>query len=182
MTDFTTLSNTAVGVGGLPSGATVTALRDNPLAIAEGTSGAPKVQGLALENVYIGSANNTGTTESAFVLPDGVDILKLEVSGITATGSIILQIAFSTDGGSSYGSWGDMQSMSAACNYMGSHILDFPASTQRYVGLVTAGTVSLSGGGITIPSGANAIKFRMSTSGGGTHTYRVHAYVIGGVA
>ena len=41
MTDYTILSNTAVGVGGLPSGATVTALRDNPIAIAEGAVGAP---------------------------------------------------------------------------------------------------------------------------------------------
>ena len=49
MTDYTTLSNTAVGVGGLPSGATVTALRDNPIAIAEGTAGAPRVLHAALD-------------------------------------------------------------------------------------------------------------------------------------
>jgi hypothetical protein len=41
MADWTTLPNTAVGVGGLPSGTTVTALRDNPVAIAEGATGAP---------------------------------------------------------------------------------------------------------------------------------------------
>jgi len=49
VTDYTILSNTAVGVGGLPSGATVTALRDNPLAIAEGTAGAPRVLDAALD-------------------------------------------------------------------------------------------------------------------------------------
>jgi len=49
VTDYTILSNTAVGVGGLPSGATVTALRDNPIAIAEGTAGAPKIQAAALD-------------------------------------------------------------------------------------------------------------------------------------
>ena len=49
MTDFTILSNTAVGVGGLPSGATVTALRDNPIAIEEGAPGAPKIQAAALD-------------------------------------------------------------------------------------------------------------------------------------
>lgn len=47
MTDYTTLPNTAVGVGGLPSGATVTALRDNPIAICEGATGAPRIYGLA---------------------------------------------------------------------------------------------------------------------------------------
>ena len=48
MTDYTILSNTAVGVGGLPSGATVTALRDNPIAIVEGAPGAPRVLDAAL--------------------------------------------------------------------------------------------------------------------------------------
>ena len=44
MADWTPLPNQAVGVGGLPSGTTVTALRDNPVAIAEGAPGAPKIQ------------------------------------------------------------------------------------------------------------------------------------------
>ena len=41
MTTFTTISNAAVAVGAIPSSATVQAFRDNPLAIAEGASGAP---------------------------------------------------------------------------------------------------------------------------------------------
>ena len=44
MADWTNLPNQAVGVGGLPSGTTVTALRDNPVAIAEGAAGAPRIQ------------------------------------------------------------------------------------------------------------------------------------------
>ena len=43
MADWTNITNQAVGVGGLPSGTTVTALRDNPVAIAEGAAGAPRV-------------------------------------------------------------------------------------------------------------------------------------------
>lgn len=41
MTTWTSISNSAVAVGGIPSSATVTALRDNPSALAEGASGAP---------------------------------------------------------------------------------------------------------------------------------------------
>jgi hypothetical protein len=41
MTTWTTISNAAVAVGGIPSSSTVTALRDNPSAIAEAASGAP---------------------------------------------------------------------------------------------------------------------------------------------
>lgn len=43
MTTWTTIANSAVAVGGIPSSATVTALRDNPSAIAETSSGAPVV-------------------------------------------------------------------------------------------------------------------------------------------
>lgn len=41
MTTWTTISNAAVAVGAIPSSTTVTALRDNPIAMAEGSSGAP---------------------------------------------------------------------------------------------------------------------------------------------
>lgn len=44
MTTWTTISNAAVAVGGIPSSTTVTALRDNPVAIAEAATGAPVVQ------------------------------------------------------------------------------------------------------------------------------------------
>jgi hypothetical protein len=57
MADWTNLPNTAVGVGGLPSGTTVTALRDNPVAIAEGAPGAPRV----LPSPAIDWNSSTGT-------------------------------------------------------------------------------------------------------------------------
>jgi len=69
VTDFTILSNTAVGVGGLPSAATVTALRDNPIAIAEGTAGAPRVLDAALD---------------ATVTTAGIDWVMNRTAGATA--------------------------------------------------------------------------------------------------
>ena len=73
MADWTNLPNQAVGVGGLPSGTTVTALRDNPVAIAQGAAGAPRVQTKALEapvagnahvinNLQLGTVNTNSTT------------------------------------------------------------------------------------------------------------------------
>ena len=59
MTTWTTLSAGAVGVGGIPSGSTVTALRDNPVAIAEGSSGAPRI---------VGASIHATTAADAFVL------------------------------------------------------------------------------------------------------------------
>ena len=58
MADWTALSNTAVGVGGLPSGATITALRDNPQAIAEGAAGAPRIVDGALDTTATASGQN----------------------------------------------------------------------------------------------------------------------------
>lgn len=43
MTTWTTITNADVAVGGIPSSTTVTALRDNPSAIAESSNGAPVV-------------------------------------------------------------------------------------------------------------------------------------------
>ncbi len=43
MSTWTDISNPSVAVGGIPSSATVTALRDNPVAIAGAASGAPVV-------------------------------------------------------------------------------------------------------------------------------------------
>lgn len=43
MTTWTSIGNAAVAVGGIPSSSTVTALRDNPIALAEAASGAPVV-------------------------------------------------------------------------------------------------------------------------------------------
>jgi hypothetical protein len=41
MTTWTTISNAAVAVGGIPASTTVTAFRDNPISIAEQSSGSP---------------------------------------------------------------------------------------------------------------------------------------------
>jgi hypothetical protein len=43
MSTWTTISNAAVAVGGIPASSTVTALRDNPIAIAKAASGSPAV-------------------------------------------------------------------------------------------------------------------------------------------
>jgi len=78
MADWTNLPNQAVGVGGLPSGTTVTALRDNPVAIAEGAPGAPRVQRAAIEGDAINRVKiDTGTNSVSGTLSagGGVDII-----------------------------------------------------------------------------------------------------------
>ena len=106
MADWTNLPNLAVGVGGLPSGTTVTALRDNPIAIAEGADGAPKVQGIALDKVFL-----CQITRGNNVTPIGVNDLD-NVKGILFIGALhsrspasATQIRFSTNNGDTWGDW-----------------------------------------------------------------------------
>jgi hypothetical protein len=82
MTTWTSISNAAVAVGGIPASTTVTALRDNPSAIAEASSGAPvMVSGWhPYDKLTIGDGKTgliydhavTGTVPSV-VTPDFVD-------------------------------------------------------------------------------------------------------------
>ena len=98
MTDYTILSNTAVGVGGLPSGATVTALRDNPLAIAEGTAGAPQLRKVPL---VIAQTVITGTPSSVdfFFDPDLYDDVSFSLSNVIPTNdNVFFSMQLSNDG------------------------------------------------------------------------------------
>lgn len=90
MADYTDLPDTAVGVGGTPSGTTVTALRDNPIAIAEGAVGAPRIADAALVDVtngFIGgkiaglSYGAVGTTAFLYASNTGI------IQGNTYAGS-----------------------------------------------------------------------------------------------
>jgi hypothetical protein len=67
MTTWTDISNAAVSVGGIPSSATVTALRDNPMAMAEAATGAPVVFAgwHPYNKVAVGDANSGVIYDSA---------------------------------------------------------------------------------------------------------------------
>jgi hypothetical protein len=112
MTTWTSISNAAVAVGGIPSSTTVTALRDNASAIAEASSGAPvMVSGWhPYDKLTIGDGKTgliydhavTGTVSSV-VTPDFVDgyeyriIAHLMQSDAGATVRLNLEAFFETD-------------------------------------------------------------------------------------
>jgi hypothetical protein len=82
MTTWTSISNAAVAVGAIPSSTTVTALRDNPSALAESASGAPvMVSGWhPHDKVSIGDGKTgliydfaVNGVQSSVVTPDFVD-------------------------------------------------------------------------------------------------------------
>lgn len=128
MTTWTTISNAAVAVGAIPSSSVVTALRDNPSAVAESSSGAPvMVSGWhPVDKVSISDGKTgliydhavTGTVASV-VTPDFVDgyeyrivaldmshndtlnARRLQIEAFKETDAIYRLVQQSDDGGSS---------------------------------------------------------------------------------
>ena len=106
MADWTTLSNGAVGVGGLPSGTTVTALRDNPVAIAEAAAGAPRLVGTARRHNLLAEATNASeVTEISITDLDPHTDVMLVTEGFERgvdNVSISLGLQVSIDNGSNW--------------------------------------------------------------------------------
>ena len=100
MTTYTGLSAGAVGVGGIPSGSTVTALRDNPLAIAEGATGAPRIAAIARTcvKVFGGTSGSTGLVVTGLAGYGGVTLDM--TCRAQATGNLVMNV--STNNGSSW--------------------------------------------------------------------------------
>ena len=85
MTTWTSILNAAVAVGGIPSSTTVTALRDNPSALAESASGAPvmvsgwhPVDKVTIGDgktglIYDGAVNGTVSTVTTADFVDGYE-------------------------------------------------------------------------------------------------------------
>ena len=116
MADWTNLPNLAVGVGGLPSGTTVTALRDNPVAIAQGAAGAPLISGALtkiIDQQEIGAfifARGPSTTAYGAVVAGSSLTYSGALSSVSAgtSGSGVALESFSMGAGSSgspTGSW-----------------------------------------------------------------------------
>jgi hypothetical protein len=91
MTTWSTISNAAVAVGAIPSSSTVTALRDNPSAVAESANGAPVVFAgwHPVDKVSVGDGKDgliydhavTGTVSSV-VTPDFEDGYEYKIIAI----------------------------------------------------------------------------------------------------
>lgn len=72
MTTYTNITNALVAVGAKPFATTIQALRDNPIAIAEGDVTAPKVQRAAIQDAAINRVKlSTGTNSGSYSTGSG---------------------------------------------------------------------------------------------------------------
>lgn len=112
MTTWTDIAGAAVAVGGIPSSATVTALRDNPSALAETASGAPVMQSgwHPVDKVTVGDGKDgliysgaTSGSVSAIVTPNFVDgyeyrIIASDIGQTSGTATVDYSIYGETTG------------------------------------------------------------------------------------
>jgi hypothetical protein len=132
MTTYTTISNAAVAVGAIPSSTTVTALRDNPTAIAEASSGAPVVfagwhpvdkvsvgdsaNGLIYDHAVTGNVSSVVTPNfedgyeyrvvASDLLCDSASTVRLNLEGFYQTDATYYRIRYSGDGTGTSFRWG----------------------------------------------------------------------------
>lgn len=159
---------------------TMRAIRDMSRAISEGATGADRVQGRALQ-VHLGTLNLNGTTEAAILGLDRHTWLRGDYAGTTFTSTAgTLQVAYSANGGSSWGSWQSTAALFEAIALGGSDYAGHGAGSVR-VNLRTGqwrvrGFKTVNPGAInhaaanasgthTVPADCNAVKFRFSAAG-----------------
>lgn len=173
MADYTDLPDTAVGIGGIPSGTTVTALRDNPIAIAEGAVGAPRIASAAIDVpiTFYGAGSNTVdfTFFSNLSLGDYAllryDFVAEETANDVSASNI--QVRMSNNGGST---WSSFVNISALVNRneasSGSGYIDMRTGTVR--GLWSGISNIFSVDATILSGGGNALEIRADVGIGAT--------------
>lgn len=167
MTTYTTIADSAVDPNAPLTSELLTALRDNPLAIQEGTAGAPKIK----DKVVSGSGTTTvsGLDEYGGLFIRGAGYEKSLSSGV----GVGLGVQYSTDNGSTYSSSQSLAGASAGGGSGGVVILQVEVfidfATGQYVGYqvsaegeasVNAGSASQVSGTITgLSSSVTDMKF-----------------------
>lgn len=105
MTSYITIANTEVDPDSPITADLMTKLRDNPIAISEGSSGAPKVSKLALGGLLLGVSAASGTSWSGITSIGTVSEIFVNWSITSGTGStIVAEVRFSNDNGTTWGS------------------------------------------------------------------------------
>lgn len=149
------------------------AMRDNPIAMAEGAPGAPKVQGVALGGISMGYINASAPTPSGYIDCDRFETI-VGFGYIFAGAATSLEVRYSDNNGSSYGSYQTVIGSIGAGNHY------FNARLNLRTGVVFAISNSGLGGGGTHTVPANCNAFQMRVTGGSGTVLVLDCFCIGG--
>jgi len=178
---WTNISNGLVAVGAKPFATTIQALRDNPVAIAEGATGAPRVEGRALDT-YLGTVA-WSTSEGGFVGLDQCEHIAGWIRSTENTAARTLRVRYTNDGGSSWGSWQNIGSLAGNSQPYYGHI-----NLNLRTGVSRAKTIAVGGAGnatvglsVTLTPISDCNGFQFSFSAGGGAAAEGDFYVLGGL-
>lgn len=105
MTDWTNIADSVLEPGDPVRSVDIIALRDNPIAIAEGASGAPEMAAsqAALALLSSASANDDAAIEFTNVFNNDYDVYIVQIFGFQpASDNVALIMEFSKDGGTNW--------------------------------------------------------------------------------
>jgi len=174
MADWTNLPNQAVGVGGLPSGTTVTALRDNPVAITEGAAGAPRIVPRARGFSQLPQLGGSGSSPVGWAGLDPLTVLSFMMVA-RGTGPSTMEIRASNDGGATYGSWVTITGTLTNATLLYSGYVNLKLGIYNYIALIVSSDAANETGFSDISLGVtdvDAIQFRGSSSSN-VSSYRI---------
>jgi hypothetical protein len=154
---------------------------ENPVAITEGATGAPRIHPAALSG-YRGRVALSGTTEVEYLDLDRYQVLRIDavLGGQNAATSGRLEIAYSDDNGATWGSWQNFDPFLPSNNttstlrrdMIGTLHISLVSGVVCYRGTLTGNTASGAQSAIavwgllshTVPADCNAIKFRYANA------------------
>lgn len=184
MTTYTSIPNGDIDQDSPATQPLFQLLRDNPIAITEGASGAPRVQGKAIGGTFLAYQAVSSTTAAVWTGLAGMETIRLEASYGPFNSASLIQIAFSNDNGVNYGSYQTLFSNPAAATAAGLFAARINLRTGAADGFISGAAASVVGttGGVnttlTVPSSCNAFRVRSSS---GTFNMNAIAWCLGGL-
>jgi len=168
MTTYTAIPNSDVDQDSPVTQTLVTLLRDNPIAISEGSTGAPRIQPRALQTGLLG---RTIADSEVFDITN-IKAIRLDLAAYFnyTSSSAAFQVEFSDDGGSTWGSTQNVFTIQDVSNLkaIGSVFVEIDCETGSYqaagvMGNETRANTISSSGTLTVPTNADRVRFSRSS-------------------
>lgn len=167
MTDYTPIANLPVAVDDLATAATAQALRDNPVAIAEGAEGAPKVVPAALGSPLLAVVQEENLTSGALTVLDLANLdrigtIKADAAMFAVTGGVEFYMDLSADAGAT---WYTQTVLVAEGIWTGQIIFDLINAVAYFFKVDVEKSGGLAGDTLTFASaaqGANRLRLRVN--------------------
>ena len=154
------------------------ALISNPVAIAEGAAGAPRVEGRALGGMFIGSDTISTSIWAEVIDLDLVGFFRVFITVDLGTGGDI-NVQYSNTNGVSWGATQQFTFLSSGSPgiFTGEIVLNLQTGAGVAVGVHTVIGATLETVAHTVPALCNAVRILASSGGGGFATFSI----IGGI-